>query len=72
MNAQLKRKGAGKPALYGKPMRRVNVMLDEETIKFYQTWGVNLSAGIRGYWREQQDFEKACDRADATALTYAL
>ena len=47
-----KREGAGKPALYGKAMKRINVMLDEETIAFYTERGEgNLSEGIRQYWR---------------------
>ena len=47
-----KREGAGKPALYGKAMKRINVMLDEETIAFYTEHGEgNLSEGIRQYWR---------------------
>ena len=47
-----KREGAGKPALYGKAMKRINVMLDEETIAFYTEQGEgNLSEGIRQYWR---------------------
>ena len=46
------REGAGKPALYGKAMKRVNVMLDPETIEFYTKQGKgNLSEGIREYWR---------------------
>ena len=45
-------RGAGKPALYGKAMKRINVTLDEETIKFYIEQGKgNLSKGIRDYWR---------------------
>ena len=48
----VKREGAGKPALYGKAMKRINVMLDEETIAFYTEQGEgNLSEGIRQYWR---------------------
>ena len=47
-----RREGAGKPALYGKAMKRINVMLDEETIAFYTEQGAgNLSEGIRQYWR---------------------
>lgn len=47
-----KREGAGKPALYGKAMKRINVMLDEETIAFYDEHGEgNLSEGIRQCWR---------------------
>ena len=47
-----KREGAGKPALYGKAMKRINVMLDEETIAFYTEQGEgNLSEGIRKHWR---------------------
>lgn len=46
------RKGAGKPALYGQAMKRVNVMLDSETIEFYTKQGNgNLSEGIRNHWR---------------------
>lgn len=45
-------RGAGKPALYGKAMKRINVMLDEETIAFYTEHGKgNLSEGIRQHWR---------------------
>lgn len=47
-----RREGAGKPALYGKAMKRINVMLDEETIAFYTEHGKgNLSEGIRKHWR---------------------
>lgn len=46
------RKGAGKPALYGEAMKRVNVTLDFETIEFYTKQGNgNLSEGIRNHWR---------------------
>ena len=46
------KKGAGKPAFFSKPMKRINVMLDEETIKFYTEQGKgNLSEGIRKHWR---------------------
>ena len=45
------RERAGKPALYGKAMKRVNVILDPETIAFYKTQGKNLSEGIRNHWR---------------------
>lgn len=45
------REGAGKPALYKKPMKRTNVMLDLETIAFYKTQGKSLSEGIRNHWR---------------------
>ena len=42
------RQGAGKPALYGKPMIRKNVMLDPETIEIFKALGGgNLSEGIR-------------------------
>jgi hypothetical protein len=45
-------RGAGKPALYGKAMKRINVMLDEETINFYLAIGEgNLSKGVRQHWR---------------------
>ena len=47
-----KREGSGKPAYYGKAMKRINVMLDEETIAFYIEQGEgNLSEGIRKHWR---------------------
>jgi hypothetical protein len=44
-----KRKGAGKPALFDKPMKRRNVMLDERTVELLRqlVGGGNLSAGIR-------------------------
>lgn len=46
------RKGAGKPAQFEKPMKRKEVMLDEETVNFYLAIGEgNLSKGIRQYWR---------------------
>jgi len=46
------KKGAGKPAFFSKPMKRVNVMLDPETIAFYKQAGAgNLSEGIRRHWR---------------------
>ena len=45
-------RGAGKPALYGKAMKRINVTLDEETIKFYTEQGKgNLSKGVRQHGR---------------------
>jgi len=51
MKPKVKR-GVGKPTLYKKAMKRVNVMLDEETIKFYTEQGKgNLSEGIRKHWR---------------------
>ena len=47
-----KREGSGKPAYYGKAMKRINVMLDPVTIAFYTKHGEgNLSEGIRQYWR---------------------
>lgn len=47
-----KRKGAGKHAQFEKPMKRKEVMLDEETIEFYKSIGNgNLSKGIREHWR---------------------
>jgi hypothetical protein len=43
-----KRKGAGKPALYGSAMTRKNVMLDEHTIMILLYLGSgNLSRGVR-------------------------
>jgi len=52
MKIKTKNKGAGKPAFFSKPMKRVNVMLDEDTVKFYTEQGKgNLSEGIRKYWR---------------------
>ena len=45
------KKGAGRPALFSQKMRRVNVMLDDETFAFYSTQGANLSEGIRQAWR---------------------
>jgi hypothetical protein len=46
------KKKVGKPTFYTKPMERVNVMLDPETIAFYkQAGGGNLSEGIRQAWR---------------------
>jgi len=46
------KKGAGFPAFFSKPMKRINVMLDEDTVKFYtEQGGGNLSKGIREYWR---------------------
>ena len=46
------KKGVGKPTLYKKRMIRKNVMLDEDTVKFYTEQGKgNLSEGIRQYWR---------------------
>ena len=47
-----KREGAGKPTQYDKPMRAVEVTLDEEAIEFYKSIGNgNLSKGIREHWR---------------------
>ena len=52
MKTKKEKKGAGKPAFFSKPMKRINVMLDEETVKFYTEQGKgNLSEGIRQYWR---------------------
>ena len=52
MKTKKEKKGAGKPAFFSKPMKRVNVMLDDETIKFYtKHGGGNLSEGIRRHWR---------------------
>ena len=46
------KKGVGKPTLYKKAMKRVNVMLDEDTVKFYTLQGGgNLSKGIREHRR---------------------
>ena len=46
------KKKVGKPTFYTKPMERVNVMLDHETIAFYKQAGAgNLSEGIRKAWR---------------------
>jgi len=46
------RKGSGKKTEFEKPMKRKEVMLDEETINFYLAIGKgNLSKGIRQYWR---------------------
>jgi len=42
----------GRPPLTGAPMRRVNVMLDDETIEGLRAFGGgSLSAGIRAAWR---------------------
>ena len=47
-----KREGAGKPALYGKPMKRKEIMLPDEAIEFFLALGEgNLSAGVRMAWR---------------------
>ncbi|MBT6322578.1 MAG: hypothetical protein HOJ31_10380 [Anaerolineae bacterium] len=52
MRKKKEKKGAGKPAFFSKPMKRINVMLDEDTVKFYTEQGKgNLSEGIRQYWR---------------------
>jgi len=52
MKTKKEKKGAGKPAFFSKPMKRVNVMLDEDTVKFYTEQGKgNLSEGIRKHWR---------------------
>ena len=51
MKTKKEKKGVGKPTLYKKRMKRINVMLDEDTIKFYTEQGKgNLSKGIRNYW----------------------
>lgn len=43
-----KKRGRGKPAFFDVPMRRKNVMLDEETItKALKLGNGNLSDGIR-------------------------
>ena len=47
-----KRKGAGKPAQFEKPMKRKQVMLPDEAIKFFTALGNgNFSAGVRKAWR---------------------
>ena len=52
MKTKNEKKGAGKPAFFSKPMERINVMLDPETIAFYKkVGGGNLSEGIRRHWR---------------------
>lgn len=52
MKTKKEKKWVGKPTLYKKAMKRVNVMFDEDTIKFYTEQGKgNLSEGIRQYWR---------------------
>ena len=46
------RQGAGKPAQYSKPMRKVEFMLPEEAIEFYTLLGNgNRSEGARRAWR---------------------
>ena len=46
------RKGAGKPAQYDKPMKRKEVMLPDEAIKFFTALGNgNFSEGVRKAWR---------------------
>lgn len=43
-----KRKGAGKPAFFGSPMKRRQVMLDDKTVEVLRRLGNgNLSKGIR-------------------------
>jgi hypothetical protein len=60
-------RGAGKPALYGKAMKRINVTLDEETIKFHIEQGKgNLSKGIRQHWRSLT--KRAADGAEGCWL----
>jgi hypothetical protein len=67
MKKESKKKGAGKPAFFSKPMKRVNVMLDEETIKFYtERGGGNLSEGIRKHWRGLTPREP--DKGDSSDL----
>ena len=52
MKTKKEKKGAGKPAFFSQPMKRINVMLDPETIAFYKkVGGGNLSEGIRKHWR---------------------
>lgn len=47
-----KRKGAGKPAQFEKPMKRKEVMLPDEASKFFTALGNgNFSAGVRKAWR---------------------
>lgn len=69
-----KREGAGKPALCGKPMKRVNVTLDEETIEYLKSLADgNLSAGIResaseAKWAEEyyKKWQKCLEGKDET------
>lgn len=61
------KKRAGKPAFFSKPMKRINVTLDEETIKFYTEQGKgNLSEGIRKHWRGPT--KRAIDPPSAPSL----
>jgi hypothetical protein len=47
-----KRKRAGKPAQFEKPMKRKEVMLPDEAIEFFLALGKgNLSAGVRQAWQ---------------------
>ena len=57
-----RRKGAGKPALYGKPMRRVNVMLDDETLATLSAISQNRSGAIREAARAWAQANKTLNR----------
>lgn len=47
-----KRKGAGKPALYGERMVRAEILMPQEAKEFFISLGEgNLSAGVRMAWR---------------------
>lgn len=65
------RQGAGKPAQFEKPMKRKEVMLDEETIEFYKSIGNgNLSKGIREHWRSLT--KRAADWLDSSEKLASL
>jgi uncharacterized protein (DUF4415 family) len=67
MKTKKEKKGAGKPAFFSKPMKRVNIMLDEDTVKFYTEQGKgNLSEGIRQYWRRLTLHKEWCEVGDGT------
>lgn len=66
-----KREGAGKPALYGKPMKRKEVMLPDEAIAFFVLLGEgNFSAGVQKAWRSltQHALDTATPSDNAAAL----
>ncbi len=67
------KKKVGKPTFYKKPMERINVMLDPETIAFYKkVGGGNLSEGIRRHWRGlTQLAPDAGDSAVSTSISQA-
>jgi hypothetical protein len=64
-----KREGAGKPALYGEPMERVNIMVRKEDTKLLVKLAGSRSAGLRVLCEFERSLTKrALDGGDSAAL----